>query len=70
MRITLDVKDIPSKWYNIIPDLDFNLAPMMSSSGYPLSHHDLGRLAPSSIIEQELEREKREISMPKEVANF
>ena len=70
MRITLDAKDVPSKWYNIIPDLDFNLPPMMSTSGFPLSHHDLAQLAPYSIIEQELERKKQEISIPKEVANF
>lgn len=39
----------------------------MSSSGYPLSHHDLGRLAPSSIIDQELERKERDIPIPQEV---
>jgi tryptophan synthase beta chain len=70
MRITLDIKDIPDKWYNIIPDLDFNIPPMMSTSGYPLSRHDLDPLAPYHIIAQELEREKRDISIPKEVASF
>jgi tryptophan synthase beta chain len=70
MRITLDVKNLPDKWYNIIPDLDFNIPPMMSTSGYPLSHHDLDPLAPYSIIEQELEQEKRDIPIPEEVANF
>jgi len=70
MRITLDAKDIPGKWYNIIPDLDFDVPPLMSSSGYPLSYHDLEPLAPSSIIDQELEREKRDIPIPKEIQAF
>jgi tryptophan synthase beta chain len=67
MKITLDAKDIPGKWYNIIPDLDFDVPPIMSSSGYPLSYHDLEPLAPSAIIDQELEREKRDIPIPKEI---
>jgi tryptophan synthase beta chain len=70
MRITLDAKDIPGKWYNIIPDLDFDVPPLMSSSGYPLSYHDLEPLAPSAIIDQELEREKRDIPIPKEIQAF
>jgi len=53
-----DTKDIPNKWYNIIPDLDFDVSPMMSISGYPLSHHDFAQLASSSIIDHELEKEK------------
>jgi tryptophan synthase beta chain len=70
MKITLDAKNMPTKWYNIIPDLDFDVPPMMSTSGYPLSYHDLEPLAPSSIIDQELEREKRDISIPKEIQDF
>jgi len=70
MRISLDAKDMPNKWYNIIPDLDFDVPPMMSTSGYPLSYHDLEPLAPSSIIDQELEKEKRDIPIPKEVQDF
>lgn len=70
MKITLDAKDIPGKWYNIIPDLDFDVPPLMSSSGYPLSYHELEPLAPASIIDQELEREKRDIPIPKEIQAF
>jgi tryptophan synthase beta chain len=70
MRISLESNKMPNKWYNIIPDLDFDVPPMMSTSGYPLSHHDLEQLATYSIIDQELEREKRDISIPKEVQNF
>jgi tryptophan synthase beta chain len=70
MKIAPDVKNIPSRWYNIIPDLDFDVPPMMSSSGYPLSYHDLEPLAPSAIIDQELEREKRDIPIPQEIQGF
>jgi tryptophan synthase beta chain len=70
MKITLDTKNMPTKWYNIIPDLDFDVPPMMSTSGYPLSYHDLESLAPSSLIDQELEKEKRDIPIPKEVQDF
>ncbi len=70
MRIAPKTDKIPKNWYNIIPDLDFNVPPMMSSSGYALSHHDLEYLAPYSIIDQELERDKRDLPIPQEVGEF
>jgi tryptophan synthase beta chain len=70
MKISLESNKMPNKWYNIIPDLDFDVPPMMSTSGYPLSHHDLEQLATYSIIDQELEKKKRDIPIPKEVQNF
>ncbi len=70
MRISLEANKLPNKWYNIIPDLEFNVPPTMSSSGYPLSHHDLAQLASSASIDQELERDKRDIPIPSEVRDF
>jgi len=70
MRILLDANKLPNKWYNIIPDLEFDMPPMMSPSGYPLSHHDLDQLASSAIIDQELETKKRDIPIPPEVRDF
>ncbi|MFA5316927.1 MAG: TrpB-like pyridoxal phosphate-dependent enzyme [Dehalococcoidales bacterium] len=67
MRIAMDIKETPDSWYNIIPDLEFNIPPVMNSSGYPLTHHDLEYLAPSLIIDQELERKERNIPIPGEV---
>jgi len=67
MRILLAAKDLPDKWFNIVPNLDFDLPPMMSTSGYPLSHHDLQQLVPYSIAEQELERKKQYMPIPREV---
>ena len=67
MRFNPEPKDIPDKWYNIIPDLGFALSPAMGSSGYPLTHHDMASLSPDPIIAQELERKKRDIPIPPEL---
>jgi tryptophan synthase beta chain len=67
MRFNPETKDMPDKWYNIIPDLEFALSPAMGSSGYPLSQHDMASLSPDPIIEQELERNKRDIPIPQEI---
>jgi tryptophan synthase beta chain len=50
-----------------VPDLDFNMPPLMTSSGYPLSERDLEPLVPSAIIDQELEKNKGEIPIPPQV---
>jgi len=70
MLIPFDSKDLPDKWYNIVPDLDFNMPPLMSASGYPLGEHELEPLSPHAIISQELEKKKREIDIPSEVRNL
>lgn len=70
MRTALDIKDIPARWYNIVPDLDFAMAPPMSPSGFPLGRHDLENLAASDIIKQELETNSREVAIPKDVADL
>ncbi len=67
MKLNAESKNIPGKWYNVIPDLDFPVPPLMSSSGYPISYHDLASLAPSSIIDQELDMKTREIPIPEDV---
>ena len=54
MRISLEAKELPNKWYNIVPDLPFSLPPLLSPSGFPLGYHDLELLAPRFIISQEL----------------
>lgn len=67
MRITLDPKDLPEKWYNVAPDLGFEPPTLMSSSGYPLGRYDLQPLVPSGIIKHELEQKEREIRIPSKV---
>jgi len=70
MRISPESKDLPGRWYNIIPELGFHLPKPMSTSGYPVTHNDMEQLSPSAIIDQELERASREISIPKEIISF
>ena len=67
MRITLDPKDLPEKWYNVAPDLGFTPPTLMSSSGYPLGRHDLEPLAPSGVIKHELEEKEREPRIPEKI---
>ena len=70
MRISLETKKLPDKWYNVIPDLEFVLSPPMSPTGYPLGPHDLRPLASSAIIGQELETRERYIPIPAEVRDL
>ncbi|UCD54134.1 MAG: TrpB-like pyridoxal phosphate-dependent enzyme [Dehalococcoidia bacterium] len=67
MIIPSDSRDLPDAWYNIVPDLDFDMPPLMSTSGYPLGKHELEPLSPSPMIAQEFEKEKRDIAIPREV---
>ncbi|MDD4874386.1 MAG: TrpB-like pyridoxal phosphate-dependent enzyme [Dehalococcoidales bacterium] len=66
----MDIKETPDSWYNIIPDLEFSIPPVMNPSGYPLNHHDLEYMAPYPIIDQELERKERRIAIPEEVRDI
>ncbi len=68
MRIKPEAKDLPDSWYNIIPDLDFEMPPLMSpASGYPLTADDLSPVASYPIVEQELERKNTRIPIPPKV---
>lgn len=67
MRFAVESNDLPKKWYNIIPDLDFAIPPAMTPSGYPLSYRDMESLSPREIIKQELERKRCEIRIPSEL---
>jgi tryptophan synthase beta chain len=65
VKITLDEKSIPAEWYNIVPDLPFDLPPATSSrTGYPIGPHDLEDLFPAEVIEQELDTKRRTIKIP------
>jgi tryptophan synthase beta chain len=65
VKITLDEKSIPAEWYNIVPDLPFDLPPATDSrTGYPIGPHDLEDLFPPALIEQELDTKHRTIKIP------
>jgi tryptophan synthase beta chain len=70
MRLPLNEGDLPEKWYNVVPDLDFTIPPLISSSGYPVGHTELEPVSSHAIVDQELEKERNEIPLPKEVREF
>jgi tryptophan synthase beta chain len=67
MIIPIDTKDIPEKWYNLVPDLDLAIPPLIANSGYPLSIGDLEPVTSHAIINQEFEEKKREIPIPEAI---
>lgn len=71
IKITLDEKSVPNEWYNIIPDLPFDLPPATSPrTGYPIGARELEDLFPEAIIEQELDTKHRSVKIPDAVKDI
>jgi len=67
VRITLDLGEIPRRWYNIAADLKNPVAPPLNpKTGKPATKDDLSAIFPPSIIEQEITT-KRYIDIPQEI---
>jgi tryptophan synthase beta chain len=65
VKITLDEKSMPGEWYNIIPDLPFDLPPATSPrTGYPIGAHELEDLFAQALIDQELDTKRRLAKIP------
>jgi len=63
----LDQKDMPTKWYNVQPDLPEPLPPVLHpATGKPVTPQDLAPLFPMELIKQEVSQE-RWIEIPDEV---
>ncbi len=66
-KYILDEKDMPTKWYNILPDLPEPLPPVLHpGTKKPVTPDDLAPLFPMSLIMQEFSPE-RYIDIPEEV---
>jgi len=66
-RFILDERDMPTQWYNILPDLPEPLPPVLHpGTGQPVTPDDLAPLFPMSLIMQEFSPE-RYIEIPEEV---
>ena len=66
-KVTLQKSDIPTQWYNIIPDLPFKLDPPVSPrTGKPVTFEEMAAIFPPKLIEQEMTMEKF-IDIPEEV---
>jgi tryptophan synthase beta chain len=69
-KFFLPEKEMPTKWYNVIPDLPEPLAPPLHpGTGKPLGPADLAPLFPMSLIQQEMSQE-RYIEIPEEVQDI
>lgn len=69
-KILLSDRDIPKKWYNVLPELmDLKTPfspPLNPENGEPLPPEALEPLFPKTLIEQELSQEK-EIDIPEDI---
>ena len=66
-KYILDEKDMPTSWYNILPDLPEPLPPVLHpGTGKPIGPQDMAPLFPMDIIMQEFSPE-RNIEIPEEV---
>jgi len=66
-KILLSEKDMPQKWYNVLPDLPEELPPPINpATGKPVTPEDLLPIFPRGLIEQEMSPE-RWIEIPDDV---
>jgi tryptophan synthase beta chain len=66
-RFILDEKDMPTKWYNVLPDLPEPLPTVFNpGTGKPIAPDDLKPIFPMAVIMQEFSPE-RYIEIPEEV---
>ena len=63
----LDQKQMPSRWYNILPDLPEPLPPYISpATGKMATPQELSRIFPMELIKQEMSQEQY-IDIPEEI---
>ncbi|HID09951.1 MAG TPA: TrpB-like pyridoxal phosphate-dependent enzyme [Candidatus Latescibacteria bacterium] len=66
-KIELGEREMPTRWYNVLPDLPEPLPPVLHpATGKPVTPDDLAPLFPMALIEQEVSQE-RWIDIPEEV---
>lgn len=59
IKYTLDEDEVPTHWYNIVPDLKTLLVPPLNpATRNPLQPSDLSALLPTALIEQGLSTER------------
>lgn len=69
-KILLSEKEMPTRWYNIQPDLPTPLAPPLNpKTGKPITGEDLSAIFPMELIKQEVSQE-RWIEIPDELIDI
>ncbi|MBN1871844.1 MAG: TrpB-like pyridoxal phosphate-dependent enzyme [Candidatus Omnitrophica bacterium] len=66
IKVYLSEKDIPRKWYNIVPDFANKPKPPITPDGKPMTPDMLAPVFPMNLIEQEASQ-KRWIDIPEEI---
>lgn len=70
LKVILPEKEIPFSWYNLIPDLPFQLPPPINpATKKPLGKNDLSAIFPLGLIEQEISS-KKWIDIPRPVRDI
>jgi tryptophan synthase beta chain len=65
--VFLDPEELPRKWYNIVPDLPEELAPMLNPNTHePMGPKDFEKLFPKELVKQQFSME-RWFDIPEEV---
>ena len=68
-KVVLSERDLPKKWYNILPDMPSAPPPPINpGTKKPLGPDDLAPIFPMNLIEQEMSP-KNWIAIPEEVLN-
>lgn len=57
-KILLDEHEIPTHWYNVVPDMPNPPVPPLGPDGKPLGPEALGAIFPPGIIEQEVSAQR------------
>ncbi|SDP37179.1 TrpB-like pyridoxal phosphate-dependent enzyme [Desulforhopalus singaporensis] len=69
-KIVLRDDEMPTQWYNVVPDLPGGLQPPLDpETKQPITPEKLGRVFPMSILEQEMSTD-RMIDIPEEVLDI
>ncbi|MDR1309348.1 MAG: TrpB-like pyridoxal phosphate-dependent enzyme [Deltaproteobacteria bacterium] len=57
-KIILPKSELPTTWYNVLPDLPEPMGPYMTPGGQPVSPSDLAGIFPQALIDQEVSTER------------
>src|SRR6516165_5805904 len=69
-KYLLSEREIPTSWYNVIPDLPAPMAPPLHpGTGQPIGPQDLSAIFPMQLIEQEVSAAPR-IPIPEPVLDI
>src|SRR5437763_14686180 len=59
-KIVLDESEIPTHWYNVVPDLPHPQAPVLHpATGQTIGPADLAPLFPMALIDQQASKEQK-----------